>query len=68
MKENDPTSIQNGNTSVPFYRKWYSSPKMASAVRGGAMMWGADPEAERDCWKNECKHLFEMKVDIFNYF
>lgn len=31
-------------------------------------MWGADPEAERDCWKNGGKHLFEMKVDFFNYF
>ena len=61
-------TVQNGNASVPFYRKWYSSFKMASAVRGRAMMLGADPESERNCLKHGCKRLFEMKVDLFNYF
>lgn len=61
-------TIQNGNSSVPFYRKWYSTSKMASAVRGRAMMLRADPEPERNCLKHGCKHLFEMKVDPFNYF
>ena len=41
MKENDPMSIQNGNTSVLFYGKWYSCPKMASAVCGGAIDVGS---------------------------
>lgn len=61
-------TIQNGNASVPFYRKWYSTSKMASAVRGRAMMLGADPEPERNCLEHGCKRLFEMKVDLFNYF
>lgn len=39
-------NVQNGTPSVPSYQKWYSSPKMAPAVRGRAMMLAAAPEPE----------------------
>ena len=46
MKINDLMNVQNGISSVPSYQKWYSSPKMAPAVRGRAMMLAAAPEPE----------------------
>lgn len=43
-------SNQNGASPVPNYWKWYSSPKMAPAVRRRTMTMAAEPEPEPEPW------------------
>lgn len=50
MKTNNSMSNQNGTSPVPSYQKWYSSPKMAPALRRRTLTMAAEPEPEPEPW------------------